>query len=646
MSTNKAIHIITDTVDGIRAGMSANQIASTTTDDVGRSVEVGDLVHRSGSKFYNTPSNVEIDASTGVATLKTIKVADGAESDEAAAVGQLATKYLDNANATQLQDYINIGFTNFKIGGSLTVDSEVIFKSGQTYTFDGELFIIQEGATLTTDGTNAQMYIKSRVYLSAGTGAITIRNFNTFEIHNTLYSVSGPDIDLDINGQIYVETIGLVSPTYDEMSINLTTGLHFYYQYNRASVIKDAGVISTGSHQSDWLRPRQGLQSVTDAGDSTATDVTLAGVTIRDNLDMTNGKILNVQNGTASTDGVNLAQMESGDGVVQGNLNSHIGDKNNPHDVTKAQVGLGSVDNTSDIWKPVSTAQGEAIGVVQSNLDYHEGLPNPHGIAKGTVGLGNVDNTSDMSKPVSTAQGAAIGVVQSNLDTHEGEGNPHSISLQKAMEVGDGISDISLRIANDNGVGFYSPNTSASATLNTEGDGNGRVLLADKNGRFTSIIAEPHDVMGAKFVIEAREMRINSPLITTAATTTDDALTILNNPKALVSVEAVGEYELCDHVLNPGSYVDIVPPTVKGAIRSGMLSIVGAVSTDGNFFHSQLIHYSNFSFSAYNNLTVMSSQKGKTDVNITVDVSYNNEQIRVTNTSTYSLSVVAKFLGH
>lgn len=40
---------------------------------------------------------------------------------------------------------------------------------------------------------------------------------------------------------------------------------------------------------------------------------------------------------------------------------SHIAATDNPHSVTAAQVGLGSVDNTSDIDKPVSTAQSSAI---------------------------------------------------------------------------------------------------------------------------------------------------------------------------------------------------------------------------------------------------------------------------------------------
>lgn len=42
-------------------------------------------------------------------------------------------------------------------------------------------------------------------------------------------------------------------------------------------------------------------------------------------------------------------------------VGNHIADKNNPHSVTKEQIGLDNVDNTSDANKPVSSAQASAI---------------------------------------------------------------------------------------------------------------------------------------------------------------------------------------------------------------------------------------------------------------------------------------------
>lgn len=61
--------------------------------------------------------------------------------------------------------------------------------------------------------------------------------------------------------------------------------------------------------------------------------------------------------------------------MVPEELTEHLKDFNNPHKVTKEQVGLGNADNTSDINKPVSTAQQVAIDKVDSKLMYVETIP-------------------------------------------------------------------------------------------------------------------------------------------------------------------------------------------------------------------------------------------------------------------------------
>ena len=78
-----------------------------------------------------------------------------------------------------------------------------------------------------------------------------------------------------------------------------------------------------------------------------------------------------------------------------------------PAGLTKAAVGLGSVDNTSDAAKPVSTATQTALNL-KAPLASPAFTGTPTGITKAHVGLGNVDNTSDANKPVSTAQATAI----------------------------------------------------------------------------------------------------------------------------------------------------------------------------------------------------------------------------------------------
>lgn len=87
-------------------------------------------------------------------------------------------------------------------------------------------------------------------------------------------------------------------------------------------------------------------------------------------------------------------------------LTAHTGNQDNPHGVTKAQIGLGNVDNTADADKPASTAVQAALDTkaAAADLTAHTGnTANPHAVTKAQVGLGNVDNTSDANKPVSTA---------------------------------------------------------------------------------------------------------------------------------------------------------------------------------------------------------------------------------------------------
>ena len=81
---------------------------------------------------------------------------------------------------------------------------------------------------------------------------------------------------------------------------------------------------------------------------------------------------------------------------VNEKVDLHIANKSNPHGVTKAQVGLANVNNTSDADKPVSTAQATAIADAkaagtnaQTNLTTHmQNMSNPHGVTRDQLGMG------------------------------------------------------------------------------------------------------------------------------------------------------------------------------------------------------------------------------------------------------------------
>ena len=71
------------------------------------------------------------------------------------------------------------------------------------------------------------------------------------------------------------------------------------------------------------------------------------------------------------------------DANILNNLNSnttHRGQTNNPHSVTAAQVGLGNVDNTTDLLKPVSTATQDALDLKLNTTDLDASVDTALGI--------------------------------------------------------------------------------------------------------------------------------------------------------------------------------------------------------------------------------------------------------------------------
>lgn len=86
--------------------------------------------------------------------------------------------------------------------------------------------------------------------------------------------------------------------------------------------------------------------------------------------------------------------------ALETKVNQHIANKSNPHAVTKTQVGLGNVNNTSDADKPVSTAQATAIAnakaagtAAQTSINNHAGRKdNPHSVTRTQLGLATTDN--------------------------------------------------------------------------------------------------------------------------------------------------------------------------------------------------------------------------------------------------------------
>ncbi len=86
--------------------------------------------------------------------------------------------------------------------------------------------------------------------------------------------------------------------------------------------------------------------------------------------------------------------------TVNGNFGPNVS-------LTKSDLVLGNVDNTSDINKPISIDTQAALSL-KANLASPTFTGTVSGITKAMVGLAQVDNTSDAAKPISTATQTAL----------------------------------------------------------------------------------------------------------------------------------------------------------------------------------------------------------------------------------------------
>ena len=149
-------------------------------------------------------------------------------------------------------------------------------------------------------------------------------------------------------------------------------------------------------------------------------------------------------------------------------LTGHINNRNNPHGVTKQQVGLGNVANVEQA----------------SKVDFQNHLNNrnnPHGVTKQQVGLGNVANVEQASKVD----------FQNHLNNRN---NPHGVTKQQVgLGNVDNIRQASYESVEAlkrevqehedrlNAIEYMFLQNDFTAPIRTD-DGTEHTLLADENG--------------------------------------------------------------------------------------------------------------------------------------------------------------------
>ena len=208
------------------------------------------------------------------------------------------------------------------------------------------------------------------------------------------------------------------------------------------------------------------------------------------------------------------------DAVATAALNAHMADMNNPHQVTKTQVGLGSVQNfalasqaeaeagasNARYMTPLRTR--EAIeAIAGGKIDTHiADKNNPHATTKAQVGLGNVVNIG-----IATNAAALTGADDSGIIT------PRLLSLVLSETVGSGVTDHINNFNNPHGTtksqvglgsvenfGIATPAEAADATANNKYMTPLAVrqainaLVGDSSNAHVSDFNNPHKVTAAQ----------------------------------------------------------------------------------------------------------------------------------------------------
>lgn len=124
------------------------------------------------------------------------------------------------------------------------------------------------------------------------------------------------------------------------------------------------------------------------------------------------------------------------------NVKEHLASKQNPHSVTKAQIGLENVDNTSDLNKPISTAVQTAL---DAKADKTEVVENDNALKLAITAL------KEKSLPHTTASGYPISLTDHLNDEQvidykiygnsTQDGTPSTDSPVEIQSVGDLVTD-------------------------------------------------------------------------------------------------------------------------------------------------------------------------------------------------------------
>lgn len=306
------------------------------------------------------------------------------------------------------------------VGKSLIADSEIEKLAGLPNSTE----LTNSIATAKASGDNAQSDLNAHklnisnphevTKAQVGLGNVT----NDAQVKRSEMGVAGGVATLDEDGKVpssqlpsYVDDIVDVYATYEKSTTGVLSNIVLYSDAGKTKLVTgEAGKIYQNVEEGE---PGYQFRWTGSVFSQTGASSLIIGEVAGTAFDGARGK------------------------TVESSLQSHKNDKNNPHEVTKTQIGLGNVDNTSDANKPVSTAQAAAIAAAVEALDATVTSTDGTNVqvkvteTNGKVTAVNIttDNTaknSDLATEVTRAT-AAETAIQTALNNHKADNDKKHI---------------------------------------------------------------------------------------------------------------------------------------------------------------------------------------------------------------------------
>ena len=276
-------------------------------------------------------------------------------------------------------------------------------------------------------------------------------------------------------------------------------------------------------------------------------------------------------------------------GAIDLKLTDHNARTDNPHGTTKAQIGLGDVENLSviDLFQtPEAKAYAtdeelnsliSTVSLNATTVSIHSALTNnPHGVTKAQVSLGNVPNVN----------------FQALLDTHLADANPHNIDLS--------FFDVYAKAGTDTRIQFYLDSFRYPYRPSS---------IADSSGAIGDLV---YDDSGLFFKFGSTEWRQ-----VLSSKTFSDGKTVIETPRfEVTSLDGVNLFSI-DNATNTTN-INTAIVSIGGATNiSNILNVTGDVSLGGSLNVSNL-------FKVDSNTTTINTSivsiGGATHIDNTLDV--------------------------